>query len=274
MIREIVHIDEEKCDGCGLCVPSCAEGAIQIINGKAKLISDRLCDGLGACLGHCPQGAITIERREAEDFDEQAVEDHLQPHEPHTAEAPAVGCPSTSLPVAEQATQSPHSGGCPGSRFTQFNQQQEPAACCPTSTEEESPTAAPSELSHFPIQLHLLPPMAPVLKNASLLLCADCVPVAYADFQKKMLRGRAVAVACPKLDDTSNYLAKLTEMIKINDLKDITVAHMEVPCCTGLVKLATEARRLSGKDIPVYDMIISVRGELLANRELPCEQTQ
>ncbi|MHC4444721.1 MAG: ATP-binding protein [Planctomycetota bacterium] len=272
MIREIVHIDEDKCDGCGLCVPACHEGAIQIIDGKAKLVADNLCDGLGACLGHCPQDAITVEKREADDFDEQSVKEHFdRTNTPPEAEANKTFTPLNPHVAKFASADSPHkdhSTGCPAARFTQLNQ----AGGTITLPSDDSQGAnIPSELTHFPIQLRLLPPTAPVLRQASLLLLADCVAIAYASFQKNMLRGRAVAVACPKLDDTSGYLAKLTEMIKLNDLKDITVAHMEVPCCTGILHLALEARRQSGKDIPIRSMVVSVRGELLTDQEIPCE---
>ena len=233
MLREIVIIDEEKCDGCGLCVPACHEGALQIVNGKAKLVSDRLCDGLGDCLGECPRGAITIERRESEAFDEAAVTAHkhalAQDKEdaspPARAEHSHAGCPSTRLH---------HPGGCPGSRVQQFERSAPASQCCPASGQ-------PSALTHWPVQLHLLPPTAPMLRGARLLICADCVPIAYADFHAKLLRDHSVVIACPKLDDTSGYVEKLTAMIRENDLKEITVAYMEVPCCMGIVHMVLQA---------------------------------
>jgi NAD-dependent dihydropyrimidine dehydrogenase PreA subunit len=258
MIREVVRIDEDKCDGCGLCVPNCHEGAIRIINGKARLVADRLCDGLGACLGHCPQGAITIERREAEDFSEQAVAAHLG-GTPQTSRHPpaavASGCPGSQF----RSFAEPPEGGCPSSRFAQFS----------------PPTAGPStasELTHWPVKLRLLNPGAPVLQGAGLLVAADCVPVAFPSFQSRLLRGHAVAIGCPKFDDVPGYVDKLTAMIRQNDLAEIVVAHMEVPCCTGLLMAVLEARRRSGSSVPVVDVVIGTRGDVLTRREVPLGQ--
>ncbi len=264
MIREIVTIDEELCDGCGLCVPSCHEGAIQIIDGKARLISDKLCDGLGACLGHCPRGAIRIERREAEEFDEQAVQRHLAgrpPAEERRAEAAAGGCPSARLSVFEPGAGA-GGGGCPGARFAQFvSRGSDPNNITPF----ESREAPRSELTHWPIQLHLLPPTAPVLRGARLLVAADCVAVAYAGFQSQLLRGRVVVIACPKLDDTRGYVEKLEAMMRANDLAEVTVARMEVPCCGGIACMVREARERAGVEVEINEVIISTRGEVLDN---------
>jgi NAD-dependent dihydropyrimidine dehydrogenase PreA subunit len=252
MLREIVSIDEERCNGCGLCIPACQEGAIQLIDGKARLVAENLCDGLGACLGHCPQDAIRVERREAEVFDESAVEQHLagQAAEPAPVEAPA-GAPA----------------GCPSARFARLGQQavDEPAA----DADDDSESA--SELRQWPVQLRLLPPTAPMLRGASLLLAADCVPVAYGEFHRRMLRGRALAIACPKLDDPTGYIEKLTEIIRANNLTEVEVVHMEVPCCTGLLRMAAEARRRSGRDVPLIDTVVSVEGRILSRRPVPVE---
>lgn len=278
MIREIVMIDEEKCDGCGLCVPSCHEGAIRIIEGKARLVADNLCDGLGACLGHCPQGAIRIEKREADAFDEVAVGTHLD-----QAAAPK---PSVALPVQEHrpeperpAPSHPghaHAGGCPSQRFARLGGPGESRAGSgpakhvgPFAAADES--AGTSELTQWPVQLRLLPPRAPMFQDADLLLAADCVPFALPDFHQRLLRGHALAIACPKLDDTSSYVAKLTEIIAANRLRSITVVHMEVPCCTGILMMAMQARENSGCDIPIHDVVVSVRGEILRRREIPAE---
>ncbi|UCG32929.1 MAG: 4Fe-4S binding protein [Phycisphaerales bacterium] len=250
MIREIVMIDEERCDGCGQCVPACEEGALQIIDGKARLVSDRTCDGMGACLGHCPQDAIRIVRREAEAFDEQAV---------------AAGR------AAEPAVESVPSG-CPGSRFMQFRPADLPAPCAAERCGgNETASPAQSELRHWPVQLRLLSPQAPVLRGASLLVAADCIPVACADFHRIMLRGRAVVVACPKLDDPAGYVEKLAEMIRANELLEIVVAHMEVPCCVGLLMMVLQARQLSGRNVPVSEIIVSTQGEILRQRRLPAD---
>ncbi|MEW6198414.1 MAG: 4Fe-4S binding protein [Planctomycetota bacterium] len=261
MIREVVVIDEELCDGCGLCIPSCQEGALQIVNGKAKLVADRLCDGLGACLGHCPRGAMRIERREADAFDEVAVAAHLGTSAPTPLQhrhQPAALSPA------------PHSGGgCPGARFTRFT-----GGACPPSSGNGSAkivTEQSSELTHWPVQLHLLSPHAPVLKGARLLVTADCVPIAYAGFHAELLRGRAVVIACPKLDDTTGYVEKLTEMIAHNELRDITVVHMEVPCCTGIVHAVLRARQLAQVPVPVEEIVIGIRGDVVGRRSLPAE---
>lgn len=257
MIREIVSIDEDLCNGCGECVPSCAEGAIQIIDGKARLVSDTLCDGLGACLGHCPQGAIKIERREADEFDEAAVAAQAEtPSREHSLAA----CTETTPTAASELP--PLECGCPGTRLKMFSRSDRPDSPAPAAGQR-------SELSHWPVQLRLLPPTAPVLKGARLLFAADCVPFAYRGFHADLLRDHAVVIACPKLDDPTGYVEKLTEMIRHNDLAEITVARMEVPCCGGILQMVLQARRLAESDVPVNDVLISTRGEVLARREVP-----
>lgn len=231
-LRKIVKIDEEKCDGCGNCALACAEGALQIIDGKARLISENYCDGLGACLGECPRGAITIEERESENFDEELVKQHLE-HEEHTEELPC---------------------GCPSARVTRF----ERTTATPVATKQES------LLAHWPVQLTLVPPRAPFLNNADLLLAADCVPFAYAGFHQDFLQNHSLLVACPKLDDFEAHLNKLTEILRQSPVKSLTVVHMEVPCCSGLVHMARQAIHLSGKDIPFREATIGVRGDLLS----------
>jgi len=275
MLRDIVVIDESKCDGCGLCVPACAEGAIRIIDGKARLVSDTLCDGLGACLGHCPKDAIRIERREAAAFDEAAVAAHAS--QPVSEPARSAAAPS---PPAAHAP-APH-GGCPGATFTKLGGQPVPGGCpssrfaslAPASQagpDPAQPSPAVSELAHWPVQLRLLSPSAPVLQGARLLIAADCVPVALPDFHARLLRGRAIAIACPKLDDPAGYVEKLAAMMTQNDLQEITVAHMQVPCCTGLLHMVLEARRRSGCTVPIVDMVVGLRGETLSERTVPVE---
>lgn len=257
--RLVVKIDEDKCDGCGLCVPSCAEGAIQIIDGKARLVGDNLCDGLGACLGHCPQDAITLEEREAEVFDEAAVEVHLAKvrpgAKPHGHNAHGHG--------PEAHGHAAISGGCPGARAMSLR------------PEGEKPEAGQggsgplrSELGQWPVQLALVPAAAPYLKGADLLVAADCVPLAYADFHRKFLKGKAVVIACPKLDETGPYVQKLADMIRLNDLNSVTVAVMEVPCCGGLVRLVQAAMQEAGMAVTARQVTVGIRGDILEEKRL------
>jgi NAD-dependent dihydropyrimidine dehydrogenase PreA subunit len=228
-VRNVVKIDEDKCNGCGECVNACAEGAIKLINGKAKLISETYCDGLGACLGHCPQDAITVEQRECDDFNEQAVKKHLE----------------------GQKKPSPPAGFvCPGTQAKQFAKK--------NSTEGD----VCSQLSHWPIQLKLISTSAPFLKDTDLLLAADCVPFAMGDFHSKLLKGRSLIIACPKLDDNELYVDKLSEMFKINNIKSVAVVHMEVPCCFGLTRIVQQAIANSGKKLNFEDITISLDGQI------------
>lgn len=234
--RKIVKIDEEKCTGCGLCIPSCAEGALQIIDGKARLVKEIYCDGLGACLGHCPEGAITIEEREAEAFDEEATEKHLEEVKKSETKDLACGCPGTTVQSFKER-RTPNTGH--GSRKTE------------------------SELTHWPIQLMLVPVGAPYLKDADLLIAADCVPFSYPDFHQDFLKGKVLVIGCPKLDASTIYEEKLAEIIKANNIKSITVLHMEVPCCFGLSQIVSEALRMSGsKNIPLKEITIGIKGDV------------
>jgi Pyruvate/2-oxoacid:ferredoxin oxidoreductase delta subunit len=242
--RKIVKIDEEKCNGCGLCIPNCAEGALQIVDGKAKLVSEKFCDGLGACLGHCPQDAITVIEKEAEDFDEKAVEAYLHKQkEPQPEPQP-----------------SPLFTGCPSSRAMHFKAP-EPQA------EAVSATPSVSQLTQWPVQLKLVPINAPYFQNADLLVVADCVPFSYPNFHQDFLKGKAVVVGCPKLDDIQYYKEKLTEIFKTNSIKSITVPYMEVPCCFGLIKATEDAIAASGKKIPLKKVKIGIRGEIKPEAE-------
>ena len=214
--RKIVKIDEEKCTGCGLCIPNCHEGAIRIVNGKARLISDNSCDGLGACLGHCPEGAITIEERDAEPYKEKVAEKKPRG---------LCGCPSSKV-----MSLSRHCG---------------------------------SQLSNWPVQIKLVPTNAPYFKGADILIAADCVPFAYPEFHEKLLKDKVLLVGCPKFDDIELYKEKITEIVKNNDIKSITHAHMEVPCCFGLMNIIKEAIEDSKKAVPFKESVISIRGEVL-----------
>lgn len=239
--RKIVRIDEEKCTGCGLCIPNCAEGALQIVDGKAKLMSEKFCDGLGACLGHCPEDAITVIEREAEEFDEKAVESYLHKQQEAKPE-----------PKPQPA---PVFTGCPSSRAMHFK-------VAEAKTESTSVMPALSQLTHWPVQLKLVPINAPYFQDADLLIAADCVPFAYADFHRDFMKGKAVVVGCPKLDDLQYYKEKLTEIFKTNSIKGITLPYMEVPCCFGLVKATEDAIAASGKNIPLKKVKIGIQGEI------------
>ena len=254
-IREMVKIDEEKCNGCGLCVPSCAEGAILIIDGKAKLVADKLCDGLGACLGDCPLDAITIERREADEFDEEAVAERLkelgrdpQSHAPEPTPSAGAGCPSAQVQSPPAAM-----GGCPSARAMNV--------APPRNESADEAGQRPSELRQWPVQLHLVPPTAPFLQGKEVLLAADCVPFAYADFHRDMLKDRALLIACPKLDNTQPYVEKLVTMLQQSDIKKLLVAHMEVPCCSGLIAIAKQALQDSGVDVPFETIKVGIQGD-------------
>jgi len=248
--RKIVKIDEDKCDGCGLCIMSCAEGALQIVDGKARLVSDKYCDNLGACLSECPQGAISLEEREAEPYDEEAVKKHLA-QMPPSIPGKSCGCPSAAVRQFEK--EEPLPCGCPSSSVTQFK-----------STAAKAVSAKPtgSELTHWPVQMALVPVKAPFLRGADVLLAADCTAFACGGFHPEFLNGHALLVACPKLDNYEAHLAKLTEMLRQSDIRSLTVLRMEVPCCAGLTRMAMQAILSSNKDIPFKESIISTRGEI------------
>jgi Pyruvate/2-oxoacid:ferredoxin oxidoreductase delta subunit len=238
VVRGIVRIDEGKCTGCGLCIISCAEGALKLVDGKARLLSDNYCDGLGACLGECPEGAITIEEREAEAFDEEAVHEHLQ---------------GTHLvPPVHQAHPVQHA--CPSAQVRSLERNL-------TGTEPRRTRAtSDSMLSQWPVQLALVPPTAPFFEAADLLIVADCVPFAYADFHGDFLKGRTLVIGCPKLDDAEFYKERLTETFKRNNIQSLTVINMEVPCCFGLYRLVKAALDASGKSIPLRQETIGIGG--------------
>lgn len=240
--RKIIEIDEERCDGCGQCVPACAEGAIRIVDGKARLVAEQYCDGLGACLGECPTGALRMVEREAEDFDPEAVEAYLRARpqaEPRPKAAPV--CPSTQV----QYFGAPQAGA-------------EPASL----------TSAGSALSHWPIKIKLVPARAPFLKEAELLVLADCAGVAYPWLHQELLAGKVVLLGCPKFDDVQEYIDKFTEIFKTVDLKHITVAIMEVPCCSGLAGIVEKALAAAGKQVPLEQIVISLQGQVLSREKL------
>ncbi|MDD5671068.1 MAG: 4Fe-4S binding protein [Candidatus Omnitrophica bacterium] len=280
--RKIITINEEKCNGCGLCVPSCPEGALQIVDGKARLVRELYCDGLGACLGRCPQGAITIEERDAEDYNERkvmenivkqgkdAVRDHLhhlQEHGQLDELRDAVAFlreQGIELPAGKKTGMSKppmpaHAfSGCPGSRMMAFDRKDHPAAGQP------SQTKSASQLRQWPIQIMLVPARAPFFNEADLLIAADCVPFAYADFHSDLLKDKVLLVGCPKLDDAQYYGEKFEEIFKLNSIQSVSYAHMEVPCCFGLIQTIQSAIAASGKNIPFHEITISIRGDKLS----------
>lgn len=312
MKRTIIKIDEDLCNGCGNCIPNCHEGALQIIDGKARLISDLFCDGLGACIGHCPEGAISLEEREAEPYDEIKVMElmvpkgrntilahleHLRDHNEEELLRQAIEYIKTnnidmspgaasSAPTSPKAFQnlvearasvatpkaSGCGGGCPGSAPIDFKidlDQVEkatveitPEATAPSM---EAPAAdAPSELRQWPVQLHLLNPQAGYFKNADVLLAADCVAFAAGNFHSKYLKGKTLAIACPKLDSNKeSYIEKITSMITNSNINTLSVLMMEVPCCGGLIQMAKVARQMSGKNIPIKKTVVGLQGEVL-----------
>ncbi len=244
MKRKIVHIDEDKCNGCGLCVPACHEGAIQIIDGKARLVEDKLCDGLGDCLGECPEDAIYIEEREADPFDEEAVKAHLE-------KLPGVSAENGDLPC-----------GCPSSTVRILEKEKRPES----DTERTESTAA-SELRQWPVQLALLPPKAKFFQEASLLVAADCVPFAYASFHRDFLQDNTIVVGCPKLDDADAYYQKLTEIFRENKINRVTIVLMEVPCCSAFQRIVQEAIKAAGKSIPVEIAVVSAGGDVISREK-------
>ncbi len=276
--RKIIRIEEEKCDGCGLCIPDCPEGALQIIDGKARLISDLFCDGLGACLGSCPQGAIIIEEREAEEYNERKVMrniarqgknvikahlEHLKEHgqsEYLNEATDFLKERNIEVPLKEEPLRSGDKhmsvfSGCPGSKVMDFREKAE------ITEKKKTICKGISELRQWPIQIMLVPPIAPYLKDAHLLIAADCVPFAYADFHDELLKGKILLVGCPKLDDVEFYKEKITQILKDNNIKSMTCAHMEVPCCFGLVSIVKSAISASGMDIPFKEVTVSIKGE-------------
>ena len=257
-IRNIVHIDEDKCNGCGLCIPSCAEGAIRIIDGKARLVADKYCDGLGACLGVCPQDAITIIQREADEFDEEAVKAYLENLD---QESDNSGCSCFDDNLTDLKHDNEVFSGCPGSRTIDLRDSEKTASV--SHIADDVSISIKSQLKQWPVQLTLVPVNAPYFDGADLLITADCVAIAYPNYHLEMLKGKSVVMGCPKLDDGKNYVEKLSAIFKGNDLNSITVAYMEVPCCFGMVKMVEEALRRSGKNIPVKAVQIGIKGEII-----------
>lgn len=275
MKRDIITIDEKKCTGCGLCIPGCPEGALQIIDGKARLVSDLMCDGLGACLGECPEGAITVEQREAEPYDEYKVMEnvvkqgentirahlkHLKDHGQDEFYSQAIEyLQKKSIPVPKE----PESAGCnsmfsacPGSKTVSFSDHVE-------SPQGENHTQ-PSRLTHWPVQLHLISPSSPHYRESDLLLAADCTAFSTGLFHSRFLQGKTLAIACPKLDDGQEvYLEKLQALIDTARISTLTVLIMEVPCCGGLVRLAQAALQKAARNIPIKVIVVGIKGSII-----------
>ena len=281
MKRKIIQIDEERCNGCGLCIPNCAEGALQLIEGKVRLISDLFCDGLGACIGHCPEGAIAIVEREAAPYDEEAVmRENIVPAGPETIrahlehlrehgeteflrqaiaylKANKLSNPLENGGIKGDSMFIHNSAGCPGARAMQFDQ--------PDCRDTDRSNPIPSQLRQWPIQLHLLSPTAPYLKGTDLLLAADCTAFSFGDFHRKFLQGKSLTIACPKLDTSQEiYLEKLVTIINDAEIDTITVMIMEVPCCRGLTVLAQKAVEQAHRKIPVKQIVVGIQGAVLS----------
>lgn len=247
IMRKIIEIDEEKCDGCGNCVPSCAEGAIEIIDGKAKVIKEMYCDGLGACLGECPQDALHLVEREADPFDEEAVEEFLKSKEKNKEKKKApetLGC------------------GCASENLQTFSPAKAMGSC-QSANKPVSMNSAASALGHWPVQIRLVPPTAPFLKNADLLVTADCVPIAYGSYHQDFLKDKVVMMGCPKFDDKESYVEKFAQIFAANTIKSVTVLIMEVPCCSGLPGIVKRAMALTDQEIPMVTTVISTRGAIV-----------
>ena len=243
VLRKIIQIDEERCDGCGQCITGCAEGALKLVDGKARVVSDKYCDGLGACIGECPTGALTIIEREADEFDEAAVE---------------------ALLGKTHAKASPPAGGCPSAGLQMFSA---PCACEKANLPASLEAGDESFLSHWPIQIRLVPSNAPFLHGADVLVVADCVPLAYPSIHKDFMKGRAVLMGCPKFDDAQSYIDKFAEISTRAGLKSITVLSMEVPCCSGLPMIVKKGLEISGAAIPLTEVVISIKGKVLEIKE-------
>ncbi len=244
-LRKIIEIDEELCDGCGQCVPSCAEGALKIVDGKARVIADNLCDGLGACMGECPTGALKIIERKADEFDEEAVEQRLSELEkeaPDESETLPCGCPSTQIESLQPMTSMPGPG--------------------------PETAGAESALSNWPVKIKLMPINAPFLKGADLLIMADCVPTAYPTIHKDFLKNRVVLIGCPKFDDVEEYVDKFSEIFKIANIKSVMTIVMEVPCCSGLPIIIRKGMEKAGVRTPMETVVISARGKILDTNSL------
>ena len=271
--RKIIIIDEQKCNGCGNCITGCAEGALQLVNGKAKLVKEQFCDGFGDCIGTCPTGALTIEERDTDEYNEAATrqhvlntrgEDGVKQFDAAGEKHAGGGCPGSQQRVIAPP---PPSGGCPGSR----QRTPDPAAPAaqPATAAGDMPQVVQSELKQWPVQLHLVQPGAPFFKDKELVLMSTCGPIACPDVQWRYIRGRSIAVACPKLDRTEGYIEKLAAILSDPSIPRIIVVRMEVPCCGGLTAIVGEAVKLSGRaDLVAEEVTVALDGEVTGTRQM------
>lgn len=271
--REIIRIDDKKCTGCGQCIPECPEGALQIIDGKARLVSDLFCDGLGACVGHCPEEAMTVEEREAEPYDEDKVMANIVPQGPNTIRAHLAHLKDHGaekyhrqaiaylerhhIELPEEDSSPPLPCGCPGSAVRNLECSEGPEADAPAGTRR-------SRLRNWPIQIMLVPPHAPYLQDADLLIAADCAGAASPNFHDEFVKGRVLLIGCPKLDDAGFYREKLASMFRANRINSVTVVHMTVPCCFGLVQLVRKAIADAGRPIPFAEVTLGLEGKVVS----------
>jgi len=259
--RKIIEIDESKCNGCGQCVEACAEGAIQLVNGKAKLVADNYCDGLAACVGECPVDALKIVEREAEEFDPEAVERYLaQPRTPNSSTLRSSR--ATATEEGELRTEGSLPCGCPSAKLEMFG------SPCEAANQPVIQSGSDSALTHWPVQIRLVPAFAPFLQKAHLLVASDCAPVAYPNFHKDFLKGHAVLVGCPKFDDTADYINKFSEIFRIADIQSVTILIMEVPCCSKMPMIIQEGMTLAGKNIPTEIVVVGGKGTIIKRDKL------
>ena len=275
MKRKIIKIDDDKCDGCGLCIPNCPEGALQIIDSKARLVSDLFCDGLGECIGHCPEGAITTEEREAEPYDESKVMENIIKAGPNTIKAhlkhltdhnqirfyeegiKVLKEKGITIPELDKSEVTPLACGCPGSMAKEIKQNSQ------TEINQKSLTLK-SELLQWPVQLQLLNPNAQYFDNADLLISADCVPFAYANFHQKFIKGKITIIFCPKLDQViDQYITKLAEIFRLHKIKSVTIVRMEVPCCGGIEHIVQKTLEIANKSMMVKVNVIEINGAMI-----------
>lgn len=249
--RKIIKIDEEKCDGCGNCIISCPESALQIIDGKARVVKENFCDGLGACIGECPKDALSIEEKVVEEYDEEGVIAHIKEKSPELLEKHLQHLKEHAHEFP-QSHSHPKITACPSAQTMHWEKKEDDG-------EKGEKARISSELRQWPVQLHLVRENAPYFQNADLILVADCVPFAYANFHQDFIKGNAICVGCSKFDDANAYVDKITQILKSSDIKSLKVVHMEVPCCSGLVQIAQEAMSKCGKDIPFEAVIIGIR---------------